>query len=396
MSASPPLFSIVIPTRERVDTLRHAVQTVLTQTAPNWELIVMDNASSDGTPSFLGELKDPRIRTARSEERLPMSANWEKGLSLTKGDYVFVLGDDDGLMPDAIELATRLTSQFPETPISSQPAKWYWPDVINPAWRGITEVTLSNCYVLVDSRHALRQLMSFTWHYHSLPGIYQTFVPRKIIAAQMAKAGRFFSHDIPDAHSAVVVAKHSKNYVFSYRPLSVYGLSRHSTGISQSFPHLNDSALQTFRLEIGHQPGIFDRKRFPGAEILIEALIAQCLIDCWQETLEADPACAVDNLGLIRSLIPAVYRFPDQYAEIKSLILAMGAAQGIPASKLEFPPREYTLQQSHIHSSILDAPPRTLLSFSLPERAASNIAEAAWFLKNMVGDFYFYGRLPNN
>jgi glycosyltransferase involved in cell wall biosynthesis len=65
----------------------------------------MDNFSTPETAEVVASFNDPRIKYYRATERLSMSDNWELGLSYATGEYIFVLGDDDALMPDGLEIA---------------------------------------------------------------------------------------------------------------------------------------------------------------------------------------------------------------------------------------------------------------------------------------------------
>src|SRR4051794_15241066 len=105
--ASTPRFSIVIPTRERATTLRFALQTCLNQQFTDYEIVVCDNASSPATRHVVEQAQSRSIRYVRSERLLPMSDNWDLAISNAQGEYILILGDDDGLMPYALrELET--------------------------------------------------------------------------------------------------------------------------------------------------------------------------------------------------------------------------------------------------------------------------------------------------
>ena len=102
------LFSIIIPTRQRHDTLKYSIQSIINQTYKEFELIVMDNFSPPETAEVVALFNDQRIKYYRATERLSMSDNWELGLSYAPGEYIFVLGDDDALIPDGLEIAFNL------------------------------------------------------------------------------------------------------------------------------------------------------------------------------------------------------------------------------------------------------------------------------------------------
>src|SRR4051794_3113068 len=98
---SNPRFSVVVPTRERAATLRSCLRTCLAQDFDDYEVLVCDNFSSPATAEVVRELACPRLRYLRAPEPLAMANNWDLALSQTTGEYLVVLGDDDGLLPIA-------------------------------------------------------------------------------------------------------------------------------------------------------------------------------------------------------------------------------------------------------------------------------------------------------
>jgi glycosyltransferase involved in cell wall biosynthesis len=103
------LITIVIPTRNRLRYLQEAIESVRRQTCRNWELVVVDDASNDGTWAWLDSLCDPRIRAVQLKARSERSAARNRGLAEATGAYVLFLDDDDRLRARALEeLATAL------------------------------------------------------------------------------------------------------------------------------------------------------------------------------------------------------------------------------------------------------------------------------------------------
>ena len=94
-----PTVSIVLPTYNRAAPLERAVKSIFSQSFKEWELIVVNDASTDGTNAFLDELakKDARVRPVHNvKNNYPdISKNLNHGLSLARGKYVARLDDDD-------------------------------------------------------------------------------------------------------------------------------------------------------------------------------------------------------------------------------------------------------------------------------------------------------------
>ena len=100
-----PRFSIVIPTRQRADTLRFSIETALAQTHPDFEVVVQNNGNDQATNDVVAAFASPRIVLRSSPNTLPYSANFEAALTASSGEFVAFIGDDDGMMPDACAIA---------------------------------------------------------------------------------------------------------------------------------------------------------------------------------------------------------------------------------------------------------------------------------------------------
>ncbi len=90
-----PRVSIVVPTYNRLSLLRETVPTLLQQTENDLEIVIADNASTDGTREWLGSLSDPRLRVESSTELLPQMANWTRAMGLGRSEFVALYHDDD-------------------------------------------------------------------------------------------------------------------------------------------------------------------------------------------------------------------------------------------------------------------------------------------------------------
>jgi len=114
-----PYFSIIIPTKDRPQLLRYALESVRCQTYQNYECIIVNNSyQEDSTKAIFTEMVsyDSRFIYVRPEIRLPMQENWEFGLSKSSGEYVSILIDKVLLLPDCLELASNYIQQSHEHP----------------------------------------------------------------------------------------------------------------------------------------------------------------------------------------------------------------------------------------------------------------------------------------
>ena len=96
-SAERPLISVIMPVYNRKDIMMDSINSVLCQTYDNFELIIVDDASTDGTAEFLKEFKHEKIRTFFHTENKDCCGARNTGLRQVKGEYIAYL-DSDNLM----------------------------------------------------------------------------------------------------------------------------------------------------------------------------------------------------------------------------------------------------------------------------------------------------------
>ena len=115
-----PMFTIAIPVRNGADYLRDALDSALSQTYRDYEIVVSDNASQDTTPEILLDYKRrfSHIRIARSETMLSLSENWNRVYGLAIGEWVKILAHDDLLHPQCLARIAQALSEAPDTWLS--------------------------------------------------------------------------------------------------------------------------------------------------------------------------------------------------------------------------------------------------------------------------------------
>jgi hypothetical protein len=110
---SVPDVSVVLSVRNGGDDLPKAIETILTQSYANFELIAINNGSSDGTADFLDQIADRRVRVYhQADAGLPSALN--RGISLARGRYIARQDHDDWALPTRIEQQVRFLDAHPE------------------------------------------------------------------------------------------------------------------------------------------------------------------------------------------------------------------------------------------------------------------------------------------
>jgi glycosyltransferase involved in cell wall biosynthesis len=102
-----PLVSVVIPTWNRVSFVEEAVRSVIAQTYRNWELIVVDDGSTDGTVERLNALKDSRIRVLWSPHTGHIGQARNRGVAAGSGELIAFLDSDDVWLPQKLDVQLK-------------------------------------------------------------------------------------------------------------------------------------------------------------------------------------------------------------------------------------------------------------------------------------------------
>ena len=112
-----PKFSICIPTYNRSELITKAIESVVSQTYNDFELIIIDNNSDyihrKKLKDFLEKLDNPLIKFVQNDSNIGMFNNWNKCLSISNGEYITILSDDDLLHVDFLKISSEVLSKVP-------------------------------------------------------------------------------------------------------------------------------------------------------------------------------------------------------------------------------------------------------------------------------------------
>lgn len=232
------MFSVVIPTHDRLDLLRDATETVLKQEYRDWELVIFDNASSDDIAGYVAGIADPRVKYERSDEFLPVTESWNRAIGLARGRYVTFLGDDDGLTPGYFTGISRIIEEFgsPEI-LYSAIFQFLHPGVAPWERRGYV-ADVRNAFFFADRRTpfllsreegskavqgSLDLRRNFTFNI-------QAFVFSRTFLDKLGKDGPIFRSPFPDYYLANIALAKASSVVVIPSPMSIAGVSKASFG----------------------------------------------------------------------------------------------------------------------------------------------------------------------
>ena len=108
-----PRISICVPTYQGGRFLAETVRSALGQDSDDFEVVVLDNGSTDDTVHILAGFDDPRLRVHRNEETVDLPTNWRRVIEASRGRYVKLLCADDLLHHSAVRLQSDVLEQCP-------------------------------------------------------------------------------------------------------------------------------------------------------------------------------------------------------------------------------------------------------------------------------------------
>ena len=102
-----PLISIIIPTFNRQHKISKAIDSVINQTSNNWEAIIVDNNSNDGTRELVKKYKDKRIKFFEINNKGVISKSRNYGINKSSGEFIAFLDSDDWWSPNKLNFVNR-------------------------------------------------------------------------------------------------------------------------------------------------------------------------------------------------------------------------------------------------------------------------------------------------
>jgi glycosyltransferase involved in cell wall biosynthesis len=237
-----PAISIVVPTRNRHAYLAVLVRSLLALQSRDFELLVHDNSSEPGGyATACGSTKDPRLRYVFEPTPMSIAQNFERSVALARGDYVCVIGDDDGVTESIISLALWMKSTGIDaavTPVST----YLWPGVSSALdgsqTQGVLRLPRYSARVDIATTSAALDavLGSGGIRIQDLPSVYQGIVSRRALERLRAIAGTYFPGPSPDMANAVGLSAVVDRFARVSFPVVISGLSP-ASGAAQGARH---------------------------------------------------------------------------------------------------------------------------------------------------------------
>ena len=227
-------FSVLLPTYNRLDLLKYAIESVLQQDYRDWELIISDNQSEDDVSGYIDSLTDKRIKYSRTDTLLNVTDNWNRALSFATGDYFVMLGDDDALMPHYFTKLLAVISQFDEPEwIYTEAYEYAYPEVIPDHPEGLliagrnphaTWLTLD----LLDKEHKTTIIQKSFQMKLGINFNMQHSLVKRTYAESLS--GEFYCSLFPDYYATLAGILKAPRFLIYPEAMVIIGISKKSHG----------------------------------------------------------------------------------------------------------------------------------------------------------------------
>jgi glycosyltransferase involved in cell wall biosynthesis len=273
-----PFFSVVVPTRNRAHLLQHALQSIQDQTLDDYELIVSDNCSDDGTEEVIRRWA-PRATYIRPPQVLAMPDHWEFALEHARGRFVGYLCDDDVWAPSALERARQTISESDAKLVVLFSGLYHAPDWLQPDLRNVAMFRPNTRAVHEkQSSDTLRTLFQKCDVINEAPRMLNGFCERETLLRIRRAVGNKVFWLAPDYSFAAFVLSELPSWLFIDEPLHLQGVFPEGIGSTQFF-NRGEPARQ-FEREFKHKL----LQRVPLKNYVITNLIVETLLICQEMT----------------------------------------------------------------------------------------------------------------
>ena len=241
------ILSIIIPTRNRQVYACKTIETILDLNRNDFEIIVQDNSDDDSLKSMLDKYSsDSRLRYFYDSGCLSFCANFEKSVTNSSGDYLVMIGDDDCILPEILDLVDIMRGKGIEATVFPTCYSYYWPNSIHGK---SGELVIRKQYgklkklSSVSAIEDMKNVGNYDYQQYNFPKIYHGVVSRKSLDKVKNKTGVYFGGLTPDIYSAVSLAFYIKDYLYVGLPFTLPGVcARSGSADSLTGKHTGDLA----------------------------------------------------------------------------------------------------------------------------------------------------------
>lgn len=262
-----PLLSIIIPTRNRADLAMASARQILSTTTENIEVILRDCGDHARSNKELATINDRRL-IYRNAPPVSMTENWNRALELASGEYVCIIGDDDGLSSTIIPVVEWARSVHADAVVFPYAAVFYWPDF--PAKKYAGRLFIGKCSGEIRPIKAKQQLVEYIRlaSYVVLPRIYHGVVRRECLEILRRKTGNYFHTTALDDYLSYALSMIIDQFYYIDLPLTIAG--KCGTSNSGLYASMDNQSVHLSTYD--EDDRVFDRRSPPNTKTAAETI----------------------------------------------------------------------------------------------------------------------------
>ena len=230
-----PTLSILIPTRNREDYAVQVIRHILKISDARFELVIYDNSDTDRLKTLLSEsLKDARLKYFYNNDILSFVDNFSLGISQCEGEYVTIIGDDDGINPVIIDMAEWAYKAGIDAITPSLPLVYYWPNsgatAQNDDGRLVMGEISCKAKLCHPGKEVIKLLKNGCQNYLSfnLAKAYHGMIKRTVLQEIKDRTGKFIGGLSPDIYLSIAASLMVKKVLIIDYPLTISGICKKS------------------------------------------------------------------------------------------------------------------------------------------------------------------------
>lgn len=225
------ILSVIIPTRNRQKYCTAVVEQVLSATGSEVEVVIQDNSDDNSLEGIIKELNSERVVYNYEQRVLSFVDNFSAAVDIAHGEYLCMIGDDDGVLPNIMKAIQYAKKKDLDALIPGLNSVYFWPSE-NPIVKGgeqgyLVLSCISDDCRAVNTESELKKLLTQGFQdYQStnVPRLYHGIVHRRVLNIIKEKVGAYFGGLTPDMYMAVALAIVAKNVEKIEFPITISGI----------------------------------------------------------------------------------------------------------------------------------------------------------------------------
>lgn len=260
------LLSIVIPTKNRQEYCIEAVRQILSLGLKQTQIVIQDNSDENSLKAMLDALGCSNIKYNYHAGELSFVDNFSEGVALAEGEYICMIGDDDGVLPNITDVVKMAMKQGYDAVVPGLNAVYCWPtehSFVKGGENGYLCVSyLYNRRHDIDCKKGLTHLMEQAgqgYQQTEIPRLYHGIVKRECVHAVKMQTGKFFDGLTPDIYISVALCFTCFRICKLDYPVTISGICPRS-GSADSATGRHTGRLKDAPHFVGHEEYEWDLK----------------------------------------------------------------------------------------------------------------------------------------